>query len=182
MVTLKEIADWTDASAQAGCRMIIIDPITATEASQRQWADDLAFIIRIKIVARKYGCSILLIMHPRKGKISGPPGLDDLAGGAAYQRFSQNVLWLERLPEMTQIMVGTQSHNITHMLKILKTRNGPGSGVNLGYLFNVATLCFTEVGVAHKKQKDACEQPKREVTSKYTRMDSEPNGSEDLLA
>ncbi len=181
MVTLKELADWADAQAANGCRLIIIDPVSAAEASARPWADDLAFIMRIKIMAKKSGASVILVMHPKKGNRGTAIGLDDLAGGAAYQRFAQNVLWLERLPEMAQIICNGQMKNITHMLKILKTRNGPGSGVNLGYLFNVATLCFTEAGIAHKKQKDACEQPKRDVTSKYNRMDSEPNGSEDLF-
>ncbi len=182
LVTLKEISDWIDARAQAGSRLIIIDPISATEATQRQWADDLVFIMRSKMTARKYGCSILLVMHPRKGKISGAPGLDDLAGGAAYQRFSQNVMWLERLEELTQIQVDGRPKVATHLLKILKTRNGPGSGANLGYLFNAQTLRFTEIGLVEKKRKEACEQPKREVTSKYNRMNDEPNSSEDLFA
>ncbi len=182
MVTLKELADWADAQAANGCRLIIIDPVSAAEATARPWADDLAFIMRIKIMAKKSGASVLLVMHPKKGNRGQVVGLDDLAGGAAYQRFAQNVLWLERLAEMEQIVIDGRSHNITHMLKILKTRNGPGSGVNLGYLFNAQTLCFSEAGIAQKKNKDTCQQDIPSVPNKQRRMDTRPDKSEDLFA
>ena len=43
---------------------------------------------------RSSDASLLLVTHAKKG--SKMVGLDDLAGGASYQRLAQCILWIER--------------------------------------------------------------------------------------
>ncbi len=184
--TLSSLADWVEAQAKAGCRVIMIDPVSAAVASAQPWAEDLAFIMRIKGIAKKYSTSLILVMHPRKGNNKpGMSGLDDLAGGAAYQRFAQCVLWLERLPETIYEQVDGEQKQCTHMLKVLKTRNGSGAGRRIGFVFHTGTFRFREVGLVENKTKDetdTCATENRGVSSRWNKMDTAPNDSEDKLS
>ena len=97
---------WIKRRAEAGCRVIVIDPITAAAVSEKPWLDDLNFLTAAKRIMREHGASLVLTTHPRKGHKRGT-GLDDLAGSAAYPRFTQSVLWLVRHEKAKDVRVSS---------------------------------------------------------------------------
>lgn len=146
---------WIERRAKQGCRVLLIDPITAAEADQqRPWSDDKRFIISAKALVRRFGCSLVLMTHPRTGKGGTKGGtLSDMAGGAAFPRFSHCVFWLDRHDEPKKVTVagpvGDFITEINRTLRMSKTRNGRGAGLSLGFNFN-HTLRFAEQGVVRK--------------------------------
>lgn len=150
-VTLESLTAWVRQMASSGCRIIAIDPITAAATGAKPWLDDLKFLMECKTIVRKHGASLVLVTHPRKGNRSKIPTLDDLAGGAAYQRFSQTVLWLVRhdTPKKVRIRtkLGDTTSTINRAIQLHKTRNGRGAGLEIGYQFYGKTLSFGECGV-----------------------------------
>ena len=147
--TLDELADWVKARALEGREIIVVDPVTAAEASAKPWVADLKFLMRVKSIARSHNTRVVLVTHPRKGQLTGKD-LSDLAGGAAYERFSQCVLWVHRPDEPKAARcVGTMgafTANINRTIQIRKARNGPGQGGEIGYIFDAKTLRLAEQG------------------------------------
>jgi hypothetical protein len=141
--------------AAAGCRVIGIDPVTAASTSEKSWIDDLRFLMTVKSIVREYGASLVLVTHPRKGR-RPTSSLDDLAGGAAYPRFSQTVMWIRRLDKDKSVLVagpcGNFTTQINRSIRLSKTRNGRGAGVELGYVFDGKTLRFSEQGAVLKNK------------------------------
>jgi len=153
-VTIGGLGAWIDARAADGSEIICVDPITASTKGRESWTDDLRFVTGAKRAARRHGCRIVLITHPRKGRQKAI-GLDELAGGAAYTRFSQTVLWLERLDSpracTVQTPVGSTTFDaVDSNLRIAKARNGPGAGRHLACTFDGGTLLLHEHGVLVK--------------------------------
>jgi hypothetical protein len=154
--TLDVLAGWVEARAKDGCRVIAIDPITAAEIKDKVYIDDSRFIAACKATVRKYETSLLLVTHPRKG--SGKAvGLDDLAGGASYQRLAQTILWLEfHKPPKTETVktdAGRIQMEINRTLHICKARNGQGTGLSLGCQFDNVTLALAEQGIIVRETK-----------------------------
>ena len=141
---------WIKQRAKAGCRIIAIDPITAAATSDKPWLDDLNFLTAAKQIMREYGASLILTTHPRKGYKRGA-GLDDLAGGAAYPRFAQTVFWIVRHEKPKKVKVssacGIFTTTCNRSIRIGKTRNGAGAGMELAYQFDPQSLRFSEQGV-----------------------------------
>ena len=148
--TLPELVDWVETCAKDGCRIIAIDPVTAAASQELTWVHDSEFMFRAKAIVREYGVSLVLVTHPRKGRKSAI-GLDELAGGAAYQRFSQTVIWLERHKEPKTVLiatpVGRSNCEINWTAHLIKTRNGPGHGLGVGFKFYGESVKFGEQGV-----------------------------------
>lgn len=159
MQTLDQLAEWTEQQAKSGARVIVIDPITMAETSAKPWIDDLRFLAKAKATVRRHEASLLLVTHPRKGNRSGAPSLHDLAGGAAYQRFTQTVLWVRKFDQRKKAKCygefGSFETNLNRAVKLGKTRNGRGGGLEIGFDFSGKTLRFAEQGVIVKwiKQK-----------------------------
>lgn len=150
-VPLSEITDWVRKMAAAGKRVIAVDPITAAGVSDKPWLDDRKFVIEMKAVARRFATSIILSTHPRKGKKTSGGSLDDLAGGASYPRLSHTVLWIIRHEKQIGAKIAGSPCNfntlINRTIKLTKTRNGRGAGLELGYEFKGSNLKFAEQGV-----------------------------------
>ena len=147
---LEELSEWVFARAVSGCRIIAIDPITAAAATDKPWIGDLQFVMKAKSVARKYGCSIILVTHPRMGKNKNP--LDALAGGASYPRFAQTVLWIDRHTDRLSVTLKKAGHldfksSVNRSVRINKARNGVGTGAQIGYNFEGSSLRFAEQGI-----------------------------------
>ncbi len=136
-MSLPDILTWVDTRAQEGCRIVVVDPITAAKQGDSQWKADTSFVNELKRLARRRGISVVLATHPTKGS-STVISLDSLAGSTAWVRFTQTVLWLEKhdpkdvtvLKECGRAMV---SSNRT--LHILAARNGNGDGKRLALNF-----------------------------------------------
>ena len=81
--------------------------------------------------------------------------MDDLAGGAAYQRFAHTILWIEKLVEprvaLVKTLNGRDRTKVNRIIHISKARNGRGAGLRLGYLFDASNLLFAEQGILIKE-------------------------------
>ena len=83
-----------------------------------------------------------------------------LAGGAAYSRFAQTILWLESHAEkISQVKTDCGRTEIEHnrTLHLLKARNGRGQGVKLAFNFQGESLTLREEGIIVKKCKGESE-------------------------
>jgi hypothetical protein len=152
--TLTQLAEWVEAKAKTGCRIIGIDPITAAAREGDVWIADSRFLQSIKRTATDYHCSIVLVTHPIKAVSF--PDLSQIAGSAAYQRFSQTILWLESHDEkesQVKTAFGTAPANHNRTVHILKARNGKGMGKRLAYQFDGANLSLNELGFVIKEKK-----------------------------
>jgi KaiC/GvpD/RAD55 family RecA-like ATPase/5S rRNA maturation endonuclease (ribonuclease M5) len=158
MVSLADLTLWVETQAANGARIIIIDPITAADTSDKPWLDDKKFILDAKAIMRKYGASLILVTHPRqqKGK-ANESGTEGMAGGLAYGRFTQTVMWLKVYePEQTLEIVGEfrgYQSTVNRALQIRKTRNGPGAGKNVAFIFSGQTLKSEEIGIIKTEAK-----------------------------
>lgn len=150
----ENLLKWMERKAKAGCRVIAIDPVTAAAISDKPWQDDRLFVMKAKLLARDHGCSLIFVTHPKKGGKDRRQGLDDLAGGAAYPRFAQTVFWLVRHDTPKKFRVksnfGEFSVTVNRSVKLGKTRNGAGAGLELAFQFDPASLRFVEQGVVTK--------------------------------
>lgn len=154
-VTLQQLAFWVDRKARDGHRVICIDPVTLAAYTRRDsWNEDGEFVEKIKRVATDYKCSVVIVSHPTKQNAG--PGLESLAGGAAYSRFCQTAIWLE-YHDMKESVIRTacgrttQQHNRT--LHLLKSRNGSGQGAKLAFMFGGDSLTLKEIGLIIPKGK-----------------------------
>lgn len=148
MVSADMLLQWLARQLERGCRILAIDPITAMDVGKMQWIEDMKFLIAAKRLVSRYGASLILVTHPKKGTPGG--GLDDIAGGAAYVRFSRTVLWFDRLELSTDTFryKGSEvQHPVNRELEIRKARDSYGAGHKIGFFFDSATFCSTECGL-----------------------------------
>ena len=156
-VDYASLVQWTQARAMEGSRVIVIDPVTAVSPVRDVWVADSGFIFAMKGIAREYQCSVVLVTHPRKGKGGGMYSMDDMAGGAAFQRFSQTILWLESYKPPKRVKVrsgcGTFEVAVNRILHVFKARNGPGHGSSVGVIWHGESLKLAEQGLLVQETK-----------------------------
>lgn len=150
MMTHDDIIEWVRGRADAGDRIIVVDPITAAEQSAKPWIDDQRFIIAIKLIATEHLCSVILVTHPKLGQ-KNSIDLDQLAGGAAYPRFSQCVLVLEHHEDKESAVDDgvspiAQLHDHNRTIYIRKARHAPGGGRKYAVDFSGKTLAMQPLG------------------------------------
>jgi hypothetical protein len=116
--------------------------------ADRQHLQDFEFVMDAKQVAREYGCSVLFVTHPPKCPPKAAPALERLAGGAAYSRFSQTILCMEKHRPYREARVGANLAPVrfNRSLHVAKARNGRGGGFELAYQMEGGTLRFCELG------------------------------------
>ena len=176
--TLAQLARWVEDRAKGGCRIIGIDPVTAAAHTSRSiWEEDNSFLHNVKKTAVDYRCSIVLITHPIK--TVSRPDVTQLAGGAAYQRFAQTILWLESHGEKmshVKMACGTTTAKHNRTLHLLKARNGKGQGVKLAFNFQSDSLTLKELGIIVRGKK-ASKKQENEKTDAGDMETQESNGS-----
>lgn len=163
-ISLEEVTKWVEIKAREGFRVIAIDPITAANVKGQQWEADQQFVMRAKGVCRDYGVSLLLITHPKQRKIVGDAEMNDMAGGACYQRFSQCIIWIDNHYEEKSVQIVKDREEfscfINRTMSLKKTRNGIGAGAKIGFVFDNNRLSFEEKGIIKGKNRTApTEQP-----------------------
>jgi hypothetical protein len=132
----------------------------AEEDERRPWNEHLRFILETRTMLRKYGASLVCVTHPRTGGQSKGKGVDDLAGGRAWGRFVQTVLWLSTHPKGIGVTVyrkGLENGAETECnrkISIWKARNGKGTGTDIAYWFEKKGLFFEERGTIIKENKE----------------------------
>jgi hypothetical protein len=151
-VTLDDVAAWVRDRAKEGRRIIAVDPVTAADSGAEPWRADAKFVLDTKRIARDYGASIVFVTHPKS--VKGGNNIDNMAGGMAYNRFTQGVLWMNAQDDETvtvkfRTTMGPKSEMVTinRKLHISKTTNGIGRGLDIGCYFDARTLRFHEHGV-----------------------------------
>lgn len=151
-ITMSQMTNWIEGRAKADCRVIAIDPVTAIASEGKKvWDADNSFLNDVKRIAVDYKCSVVFVTHPIKAV--SLPDVGQLAGGAAYSRFSQTIIWLESHNEKTSQVkssCGTIDQDYNRTLHILKARNGKGQGARLAYSFAGDTLKLNELGIIAK--------------------------------
>jgi hypothetical protein len=150
-LTLGQVADWIRQRAIEGNRIVSVDPVTATTASGQPWVADGEFVNAVRAVVQSFDMSLVLVTHPKKG--GKAIGLDDLAGGAVYQRLSDTVLWVEKHSTPKRVTLardcGRFETEINQTIHICKSR-GPGHQRAVGFRINWPTLEFAEQGIIIK--------------------------------
>jgi KaiC/GvpD/RAD55 family RecA-like ATPase len=153
-VTIDEIAGWVGEQAEAGRRVIVVDPITAAMPDREVWISQHKFIMRVKKTIEKSKSSLIVISHPKRRGAKEGVTMDLVANGSAWARFTQTILWLGRKPdgnlETVRNKGGDDSAEVNRYFKVLKCRNGPAAGWNIGYLFMEDSLTLVEQGVIIK--------------------------------
>lgn len=160
--TVDHAAEWAEARIADGCRVIVLDPVTALTRGKDCWADDEQFVSRLEKAARGSGTSVVCVTHPKKGG-SSLPDIDNLAGGAAWSRFPDAVIWLESHDmrvSTIRTVCGTDEQEYNRTVWLLKTRSGDGEHLRLAYRFqtgkaqrDTGALTLTELGVVMKTKK-----------------------------
>ncbi len=157
------LLDWVEGRAKAGFRIIIIDPVSIIAATERDvWIADGRFVLSLRTLAKKYKASIILVTHPKKSNRGQAVcvNLNELAGGASYQRFTDTVLWLQSYPAGKEVKVktpiGTSTCEINRAIRVLKANNGRGNGTGVAFKFYPESLTFGEQGIIipETKKKD----------------------------
>lgn len=152
-IALNQVTDYVREQVKAGKRIVVVDPITAADNSSDPVREENLFLQRTKKVIEDSPTSLVISTHPRKD--ASEPSMSQLANAAGYSRFTQTILWLERLPEQVMNPMKTVDDQAAqmihgHVLHILKARNGYGSGMTLA--FDMNELVFTEFGIIIKAQ------------------------------
>jgi len=148
---LEQLAEWIQTQAKHCRRLIAVDPITAAGRTSKPWISDLAFLKSAKKTAIDYGCSIVLVTHPTKGVLE--PTKENLAGSAAYERFTDAIITLQNHePKESRVKTdcGTTDIEHTRTVRIEKARNGKGTGCRLAFEFSVESLTLQELGLIVK--------------------------------
>jgi len=151
-VSYDTVVEWMLLKAQQKARIIIVDPITSADGNGKPWIDDKKLVNQAKRIAGKYDCSIIIVSHPAKN--NAIPSLDSLSGGAAYQRHTDCVLWLEAIEPSEETFMGAcgrSSSEIDRVMHLLKVRNGRGQGKRIGFVFDKDCLMLNEKGLIVKE-------------------------------
>ena len=143
-INLSDIFSWMHEQLDAGCRIVAVDPITAAGRGGDIWKADEEFVLKSKKLADQYKASLVFVTHPTK--LDANPCLNNIRGGAAWQQFTQNVFWLEKMRGVRCVeMVDSSMERANRLLHILKARNAREmeSGV---LAFMASGLKFHELG------------------------------------
>ena len=152
--TYAKLLNWTLQQVRCGSRLVIIDPVTAIQhTTARIWDEDNEFLHKLKRMLVRYQAAAILVTHPPK--TNSLPGMESMAGGAAFQRFTQTILWLEAHDEKesdVKYPVGTEPTLHNRTIHIAKCTLGPGRGHRIAATFT-NELRLIEHGVIIKRKK-----------------------------
>jgi 5S rRNA maturation endonuclease (ribonuclease M5) len=121
-VNLSEVLSWMTEQFDAGCRIVVVDPITAASRSKDVWKADEEFVLKAKKLVDQYKASVIFVTHPVKQDCQ--PYLGNIRGGAAWAQFAQNIFWLEKTQGIKDAsLISGQMIRMNRLLYILKARN-----------------------------------------------------------
>jgi len=121
--TYSEIFSWMREQFRAGCRIVVVDPITAAGREKDIWRADEEFVLASKKLADEFDGNVVFVTHPEKKDAT--PFLGNISGGAAWQKFVQNIFWLEKTkgPKFVELTDGSTAVRCNRLMHILKARN-----------------------------------------------------------
>lgn len=152
-----ELIEWIEKQCEAGAKILGVDPVTAVSTNESRHGDDLSFIVKASSILIKYGARLILITHPRSASPRGGKTMDDLAGGRAFSRNTQTVLWLHRHEPAKNFICRTPHGNFSakcnRSLSICKSRNGLGMGRRIAFIQG-PEVQFAEQGIVTGENDD----------------------------
>jgi hypothetical protein len=140
---------------EAGAKVLGVDPITAIYTGDSRSVEDTAFVTQAAAILNRYGARLVIVTHPRGGgNGKRPASSDDLAGGRAFSRLTQCVLWVHVHKPAKDFfckdLFGEAFVKCNRSIFIAKSRNGPGGGLTIA--FNLGTnVRFTEHGIVQRR-------------------------------
>jgi hypothetical protein len=157
-LTLGAVGAWIRERAREKHRVIVVDPITAADAGDSRWRADEDFVLGLEKVVTETQSSLILVTHPKKGNRPGQPTGHDQAGGAAFFRFSDTDIWINRIKKPRKVWLRRgrddqpwqESTNL--FFQVHKSRNGRSAGLEFAFTF-ADGLKFAEQGVVIKDAK-----------------------------
>lgn len=149
-VTYEAAIKWIAREAKHS-RVLAIDPITALTPGDKPWLNDHKFTTEVSTIMKDTGSSLICVTHPGKQREKGAPSMKDLAGGAAYERFTDTILWI-RNDGIEEVEVygafgNRETQTCNRQIRMCKTRNGRGAGFHMAMDFDKKSLTFRELGV-----------------------------------
>ncbi|HYF35144.1 MAG TPA: AAA family ATPase [Prosthecobacter sp.] len=157
----ESLLKWMQQQCETGCKIIGIDPITAIYTGESRQIEDQTFIFKAQRMLEQYEARLILVTHPRTAKRVST-SQDDLAGGRAFSRHVDTVLWVFRHdpPEIKRVQQKDRVEDLklNRSIRISKSRHGRGHGFTLAYTFG-HSMRFTELGLVVKGLADAMEVP-----------------------
>ena len=143
-LTPQHALDWMQAQCDAGCRMLVVDPVSLL-SGDKPWVTDKQFLNPARRIAEKHGASLVLVTHPgRGGKVE--------SGSEAMRRLVDTIFWLQRPPKNTQPFNETVMRagasmvsKFNRKLAIRKARFTGSAGLEIAYQFGDG-LKFSELG------------------------------------
>lgn len=158
-LTLDFVLGWIRDRAKDGNRVIVVDPITAVDPGAERWSKESDFVQGTQELMDEFGVSIVLTTHPKQasGKAGGTTSGHDAAGGAAYFRFVDTMIWLTLAKQLRRVQAnhpvgGNCFVKTKNFIRLLKTRDSYGAGWELAFSF-LSNLTFTEHGIVVKETK-----------------------------
>ncbi len=153
-VDFDALLGWLRERCAEGARVLCIDPITAASPDREPWIADQRFLTQARKIIAPAGASLVCVTHPKKGT-NGAVGLETLAGGAAWPRFADCVLWLERPEEPEEVRIAQDFGGVTiqaanRLIHIPKARNARGGGLTIAFNFSHESLTLEELGVVRR--------------------------------
>ena len=125
--TKKEVGDWVEEQCKTR-DLVIVDSLSVITAGKEVWIEDQLLMNQIKRAAKKNNSRVLLITHPKNMQGKNLASMDNLAGGAAYQRLAQCILWLTGIDAGDYECLGSEGERLylpaNKMIKVMKMRNG----------------------------------------------------------
>lgn len=157
-VTLESLFNWIKQMASAGKEIIAVDPITAASAGVSRWTKDDDFMFAVQQVADIHGCRVILITHSAKGNRKGEATGHDASGGAAYYRFCDSLIWMNRTKNAQRVKFinpfGVEATgSFSHFFTLCKTREGSGQWQEIAMSLAPGGR-FVEQGVVLEKYRD----------------------------
>lgn len=145
-LTFQRLTQWIQTQLDSGVKIITVDPVTAVGTGERRDIEDKDFIENAMEMIRKYDARLILVSHPKVS--SQPPSKSNIAGGAAYDRHTQCILWITSGEKRVTLKkeIGVERITCNRIVHILKSRNGSGEGKRIAFHLN-SQVQFNELGL-----------------------------------
>lgn len=152
--TQADVVAWVEEQVASNVEVAIVDPASLAAREGKPWEADSSFVASLLGAVSESNTRLLLVTHPRTSTGTSGVAIDGISGGAAYQRFSQTILWLhgakpgEPVHVSRTTSMGTLRDEVVpdRIVRVLKARNGPGQGLSVAFGFDKRTLGFSEMG------------------------------------
>lgn len=148
------VFNWASKAVMNGTEVLIIDPITYANNSDKPWMADQEITKKLAELMEQFGRRCFIITHMRKEVKKTDSVLDQFAGGKGFVRFATHALLLSRDNDHGTVLdeKGIELDSAWNKsINIAKTRDAIGEHETIAYTYSKRTLRFTERGLIPQK-------------------------------